>query len=36
MTGLVARVEDLTDPEPFAVSFQPEPRRRNLAGLGTL
>lgn len=36
MTGLVARVADLTDLEPFAVDFQPEPRRRSLAGLGTL
>jgi len=36
MTGLVARVADLTDPEPFAVDFQPEPRRRSLVGLGTL
>jgi glucosamine 6-phosphate synthetase-like amidotransferase/phosphosugar isomerase protein len=35
MTGLVARVEDLTDPEPFAVNFQPESRRARLAGLGT-
>lgn len=35
MTGLLARVEDLDAAEPFAVTFQPELRRRSLAGLGT-